>query len=140
VWRNVIWARLELIVGAVAVTSILLGGSLWLVHRRGDVPDAEVGGLVRRYRGRMGRAHRWLQRVLVGRRTSSSGRAMAKSRRDHIAARYCLVGSTVVSGRRLAAGSMTLMRAAATLSPWPVATGETPRCGRPAVATNRRRS
>ena len=65
VWRNVIWARVQLIVGAVAVTLILLGGSLWLVHRRGDVPDAEVGGIVRRYRGRMGRAHRWLLVILV---------------------------------------------------------------------------
>jgi uncharacterized protein len=65
VWRNIIWARVELIVGAVAVTLILLGGSLWLVHRRGDVPDAEVGGIVRRYRGRMGRAHRWLLVILV---------------------------------------------------------------------------
>ena len=45
---------------AVAVCLILVGGSLWLVRRRGQVPDDEVGGIVRRYRGRLGPAHGWL--------------------------------------------------------------------------------
>ena len=60
VWSNIVVARLQLVVLSVAVTLFVVGGSVWLVHRRGDVPDDEVGGLVRRYRRRMGPAHRWL--------------------------------------------------------------------------------
>jgi hypothetical protein len=60
VWRNIVWARIQLGALAVAVCLILVGGSLWLVHCRGQVPDDEVGGIVRRYRGRLGPAHGWL--------------------------------------------------------------------------------
>ena len=62
-WPTVVSAKVELTVTAVAVTGLLLGGSLALVHRRGRVSDHDVGGLVRRYRQRMGPAHRW---ALVG--------------------------------------------------------------------------
>jgi uncharacterized membrane protein (UPF0182 family) len=65
VWRNIVWARVQLVVVAVATTLLLLGGSLWLVRRRGDVPDAEVGGLVRRYRGRVGPAHMWMLLIVI---------------------------------------------------------------------------
>jgi uncharacterized membrane protein (UPF0182 family) len=60
VWNNIVVAKVQLIVLAVAATLLVVGGSVWLVERRGDVPDEEVGGLVRRYRRRMGPAHRWL--------------------------------------------------------------------------------
>ena len=63
VWRNVVLAKAELDVLAVVVTLLVVGGSLWLVRRRGDVPTEQVGGLVRRYRERVGPAHQWL---LVG--------------------------------------------------------------------------
>ena len=50
VWRNIVVAKIELVVLAVGVTLLLIGGSVWLVQRRGEAPDDEVGGLVRRYR------------------------------------------------------------------------------------------
>ena len=66
VWRNLVYAKAELAVLAVIGTVIVVGGSLWLVRRRGAVPDEAVGGIVRRYRGRMGPAHQWLLIAVVG--------------------------------------------------------------------------
>ena len=60
VWSTITWARLLLATVAGTVTAVLLGGTLWLAQRRGDAPIDEVGGIVRRYRNRMGPAHRWL--------------------------------------------------------------------------------
>ena len=63
VWSTITRARVVLVVGAGLVTFVVLAGSLWLVAHGGRLPDASVGGIVRRYRGRMGPAHTW---VLAG--------------------------------------------------------------------------
>jgi hypothetical protein len=60
VWSTITWARLLLATVAGIVTAVVLGGTLWLVQRRGEAPIDDVGGIVRRYRNRMGPAHRWL--------------------------------------------------------------------------------
>jgi uncharacterized membrane protein (UPF0182 family) len=65
VWSTITSARLLLATVAGVVTLLVLAGSLSLVRRRGDAPSNEVGGIVRRYRGRMGPAHHWMLAVIV---------------------------------------------------------------------------
>lgn len=60
VWSTITWARIQLAFIAGFVTVVLVGGSLLLVHYRGESSIDEVGGLVRRYRRRMGPAHWWV--------------------------------------------------------------------------------
>ena len=60
VWSTMVRAKLLLAVAAGAVTAMVLGGSVALALRFRPVARSELGALVRRYRDRMGPAHRWL--------------------------------------------------------------------------------
>ena len=65
VWSTITTARVLLAAVAGMVTVVVLATSLALVRSRGDVPSADVGAIVRRYRNRMGPAHRWLLVAIV---------------------------------------------------------------------------
>ena len=65
IWSTITWARLLLAAVAGIVSAVILGGTLWMVERRGEAPLDDVGGIVRRYRNRMGPAHRWLLIAVV---------------------------------------------------------------------------
>jgi hypothetical protein len=60
VWSTIVRAQLLLGVVAGAVTLLVLGGSTALAMRFGPIERSELGALVRRYRDKMGPAHRWL--------------------------------------------------------------------------------
>lgn len=65
IWSAVITAKLQLIIGSGLVTVLVLGGSAVsaIVVRSAD--GTLPAGLARRYRGRMGPAHRWLMIAVV---------------------------------------------------------------------------
>jgi uncharacterized membrane protein (UPF0182 family) len=60
VWSTIVGAKVLLAVVAGAVTALVLGGSIVLTFRHEPVERTELGALTRRYRDRMGPAHRWL--------------------------------------------------------------------------------
>jgi uncharacterized membrane protein (UPF0182 family) len=60
VWSTIVGAKVLLAVVAGAVTALVLGGSIVLAFRQEPVERTELGAVTRRYRDRMGPAHRWL--------------------------------------------------------------------------------
>jgi uncharacterized protein len=60
VWSTIVGAKLFLALVAGAVTALVLGGTLALALRFQPADRAQLGALVRRYRDRMGPAHRWI--------------------------------------------------------------------------------
>ena len=66
IWSTITWAPLcSWPRWPAIVSAVILGGTLWMVARRGEAPLDDVGGIVRRYRDRMGPAHRWLLIAVV---------------------------------------------------------------------------
>jgi uncharacterized protein len=63
VWSTIVGAKVVLALTAGGVTALVLGGTVALAHRFHPVDRSELSVVVRRYRDRMGPAHRWL---LVG--------------------------------------------------------------------------
>jgi uncharacterized membrane protein (UPF0182 family) len=63
VWSTMVAAKLLLAAIAGAVTLLVLGGSTALALRYRPADSARLGAIVRRYRDKMGPAHRW---VLIG--------------------------------------------------------------------------
>jgi uncharacterized membrane protein (UPF0182 family) len=60
VWSTIVGAKALLAVVAGAVTLLVLGGSTALALRFPAIDRTELGAIVRRYRDKMGPAHRWL--------------------------------------------------------------------------------
>lgn len=63
VWSTRLTAQIELALGAVVITGLVLGVSTYLALRVGPAPDNGPNRLVIHYRQRMGPAHRW---VMIG--------------------------------------------------------------------------
>jgi uncharacterized protein len=65
VWSTIVGAKVLLALVAGAVTALVLGGSVALALRYQPADRSELGALTRRYRDRMGPAHRWILIAVV---------------------------------------------------------------------------
>ena len=75
VWSRRTAAQLELGIGAAIAVIVLLGGSVWVVLRAGQMQTERRHRLVERYHQRVGPAHRWALIALVVVLTWRIGRA-----------------------------------------------------------------